>query len=119
MDTNERINRSSLDTDVDTDLDERAEDEGEVGTEAAGAGAGALVAMRLWRGGGTASWALGVVVAAGMGVGFVLSRTVGLPGFHEGEWEMSGVISVLLETLFVGAAAVATLRPRLVSTMAD
>jgi len=84
-----------------------------------GAGAGALVAMRLWRGGGTASWALGVVVAAGMGVGFVLSRTVGLPGFHEGEWEMSGVISVLLETLFVGAAAVATLRPRLVSTMAD
>jgi len=54
-----------------------------------------------------------------MGVGFVLSRTVGLPGFHEGEWEMSGVISVLLETLFVGAAAVATLRPRLVSTMAD
>ena len=42
MDTNERIDRTGLDTDVDTDLDDRAEDEREVGAEAAGAGAGAL-----------------------------------------------------------------------------
>lgn len=84
-----------------------------------GAGAGGLVAARLWRGGDAASWALGVAVAVGMGVGFVLSRTVGLPGFHESEWELSGLVSLLLETVFVGAAVVATLRPGAVSAAAD
>jgi Na+/proline symporter len=76
-----------------------------------GAAAGGLVSLRLWRGGDAASWALGVAIAVGMGAGFVLSRTVGLPGFHEGEWELSGLVSLLLETVFVGAAALATRRP--------
>lgn len=44
------------------------------------------------------------VIAAGMGVGFVLSRTVGLPGFHESEWELSGLVSLLLEAGFLAAA---------------
>ena len=48
---------------------------------------------------------------AGMGVGFVLSRTVGLPGFHEGEWELSGIVCLLLEAGFVGAAARALASP--------
>jgi hypothetical protein len=72
-----------------------------------GAGAGALVAGRLWRGGDPASWALGVAISSGMAIGFVLSRTVGLPGFHESEWELSGLISLLLEAGFVGMAIAA------------
>ena len=44
---------------------------------------------------------VGALVAAGMAVGFVLSRTTGLPGFHEAEWEASGLISVLLEGFVV------------------
>jgi hypothetical protein len=63
------------------------------------------LAVRLWMRDDAAAWALGALVAAGMAVGFVLSRTVGLPGFHESEWELSGIVSVLLEFGFVGLAA--------------
>ncbi len=62
-------------------------------------------ALRLWRGDDVPSWLLGALTMAGMGVGFVLSRTVGLPGFHESEWELSGLISLLLEAGFVAVAA--------------
>ena len=62
-------------------------------------------ALRLWRGDDVPSWLLGALTMAGMGVGFVLSRTVGLPGFHEGEWELSGLVCLLLEAGFVGVAA--------------
>jgi hypothetical protein len=70
-----------------------------------GALAGAFVSLRLWRGSEVPVWILGVVVAAGMGVGFVLSRTVGLPGFHESEWEASGLLSLALEGIFLATAA--------------
>jgi len=62
-------------------------------------------ALRLWRGDDVPSWLLGALTMAGMGVGFVLSRTVGLPGFHESEWELSGLICLVLEAGFVVAAA--------------
>jgi len=62
-------------------------------------------ALRLWRGDDVPAWLLGALTMAGMGVGFVLSRTVGLPGFHESEWELSGLICLVLETGFVVAAA--------------
>ena len=62
-------------------------------------------ALRLWRGDDVPSWLLGAITMAGMGVGFVLSRTVGLPGFHESEWELSGLICLVLEAGFVGVAA--------------
>jgi uncharacterized membrane protein YciS (DUF1049 family) len=78
----------------------------------AGAIAGAMVAVRLWMRDDLAAWALGAVIAAGMGVGFILSRTVGLPGFHESEWELSGLLSVLLEAAFFGAAVPALARIR-------
>ena len=68
-------------------------------------------ALRLWRGDDVPSWLLGALTMAGMGVGFVLSRTVGLPGFHEGEWELSGIVCLLLEAGFVGAAARALASP--------
>ena len=79
-----------------------------------GAAAGAVVAARLWRAGDRITWALGAVMAAAMAAGFVLSRTVGLPGFHEGEWELSGLLSLLLEGGFVaaGAASVSSLTGR-------
>jgi hypothetical protein len=48
--------------------------------------------------------AAGAAVAAGMAVGFVLSRTTGLPGFHESEWEASGLLSLLLEGFVVVGA---------------
>ena len=62
-------------------------------------------AARLWRSDDVPSWLLGALTMAGMGVGFVLSRTVGLPGFHESEWELSGLICLLLEAGFVAVAA--------------
>ena len=63
------------------------------------------VAARLWTANDRRAWALGALIALGMAAGFVLSRSTGLPGFHESEWEPSGVLSVLLELGFVGALA--------------
>jgi hypothetical protein len=69
------------------------------------------VAGKLWTGREVAAdWLLGAATAAGMFVGFVLSRTVGLPGFHESEWELSGLVSLVLEAGFVGAAVAALSR---------
>jgi hypothetical protein len=70
----------------------------------------AVLAARLWRADEAVTWILGALTAAGMFAGFVLSRTVGLPGFHEAEWEASGLVSLLLEGGFVALAA-AALRP--------
>jgi hypothetical protein len=36
----------------------------------------------------------------GMGIAFVLSRTTGLPGFKESGWELSGVVTLVLEAGF-------------------
>ena len=62
-------------------------------------------AARLWRADDVPSWLLGALTMAGMGVGFILSRTTGLPGFHESEWELSGIVCLVLEAGFVGTAA--------------
>lgn len=63
------------------------------------------LALRLWNHADAETWIASAAVAGGMAVGFVLSRTIGLPGFHEGEWELSGIVSVLLEA---GVVAYAT-----------
>src|SRR5215207_450305 len=49
-------------------------------------------------------WSLGALVSAGAFVGYVISRTVGLPGLPvEEEWlEPLGLLSILVEVLFVG-----------------
>ena len=49
-------------------------------------------------------WTLGFLVAGGAFAGYVISRTVGLPGLPvETEWlEPLGVLSLLVESLFVG-----------------
>jgi hypothetical protein len=54
----------------------------------------------------TWGWVLGTAVAGGAFVGYILSRTTGLPEFHESEFfEPSGIISLVVEGLFVVVAA--------------
>jgi uncharacterized membrane protein YfcA len=56
-------------------------------------------------------WSLGALVAGGAFVGYVLSRTIGLPGMPVEEWlEPLGVLSLLVEALFV-RLCLAYLRP--------
>jgi Kef-type K+ transport system membrane component KefB len=51
-------------------------------------------------------WVLGTAVAGGAFVAYILSRTIGLPAFHESElFEPSGVLSLLIEGGFVVVAA--------------
>ena len=61
-------------------------------------------------------WVLGFLVAAGAFAGYVTSRTVGLPGLPvEEEWlEPLGVLSLLVEALFVGLCLAFFARPTLV-----
>jgi drug/metabolite transporter (DMT)-like permease len=72
----------------------------------------AVLAVRLWMRDDAPAWLVGALVMAGMGIGFVLSRTTGLPGFKESEWELSGVICLVLEAGFVMVAARALAPPR-------
>src|SRR4051794_32090444 len=60
-------------------------------------------AVRLWRASDLASWVMGALICAGMGAGFILSRTTGLPGFHPHDWEASGLFSLLVEGGYLAA----------------
>ena len=59
-------------------------------------------------------WALGLLVAGGAFAGYVISRTVGLPGLPvEEEWlEPLGVLSLIVEALFVGLFLAILVRPK-------
>ncbi|KPC63994.1 hypothetical protein [Streptomyces chattanoogensis] len=51
-----------------------------------------------------AAWWLGALVSGGMILGFALSRTVGLPGYHETDWDPPyGMLSLVAEALFLAA----------------
>ena len=53
-----------------------------------------------------AAWMTGVLVSAGMFVGYLASRMTGLPGAEREEWGSPlGMASLLLEVAFVAAAA--------------
>ena len=68
-------------------------------------GVGALIAaVGIYRGSRTWGWGLGVIIAAGAVIGYVVSRTVGLPGLEvDDEWfEPIGVLSIIVEVGFVG-----------------
>jgi peptidoglycan/LPS O-acetylase OafA/YrhL len=69
------------------------------------------LAVALWRADNVPSWLLGALTMAAMGIAFVLSRTTGLPGFKESEWELSGIVALILEAGFV-AVAIPALSPR-------
>ena len=59
-------------------------------------------------------WVLGFLVAGGAFAAYVISRTVGLPGLPvETEWlEPLGVLSLVVEALFVGVYLAILARPR-------
>lgn len=47
-------------------------------------------------------WTLGAVVAAGAFIVYILSRTVGLFGFYEGEFfESLGIVSMVVEAIYL------------------
>jgi hypothetical protein len=52
-----------------------------------------------------AAWGLGLLIAALSFVGFILSRTTGLPSFKEDDWEALGVLAMVVEAAFVLVAA--------------
>jgi uncharacterized membrane protein YfcA len=58
-------------------------------------------------------WNLGALVSVGAFIGYVVSRTVGLPGLPvEEEWlEPLGLLSLLVEALFVGLYLAVFVRP--------
>jgi len=62
-----------------------------------------LAAIGIYRG-RSWGWSLGALVAIGAFAGYVISRTVGLPGLGvEEEWlEPLGLLSMVVEALFVG-----------------
>src|SRR5690242_21505771 len=68
------------------------------------------LAVALWRVDNVPSWLLGALTMAGMGIAFILSRTTGLPGFKESEWELSGIVTLLLEGGFIAMAIAALSR---------
>ncbi|HEX4628764.1 MAG TPA: hypothetical protein VH137_08240 [Gemmatimonadales bacterium] len=78
-------------------------------------GLGALVAaVGIYRDQRGWGWFLGVLVAGGALVGYVLSRTVGLPGLPpepEAWLEPMGVASLIVEGLFVVLFVLARRRP--------
>lgn len=54
------------------------------------------------------AWATGALISAGMFVGYAISRTVGLPAMDPEPWgEPLGVLSLVLEFVFLAAAFVA------------
>lgn len=57
-------------------------------------------AVGIWRGSRVA-WVLGILVAGGAFIAFILSRTVGLPSFSDPEWEPLGIAALIVEAAFV------------------
>lgn len=81
-------------------------------------GIGALVAaVGIYRGSRTWGWGLGLVVAGGALVTYVISRTIGLPMIGvDDEWlEPLGVLSLIVEVAFVVSTFVYASRSREIS----
>jgi hypothetical protein len=57
-------------------------------------------------------WGLGALLAGGAFVGYVISRTLGLPGMPVEAWlEPLGVLSLIVEGLFIGLGLAILARP--------
>ena len=64
-------------------------------------GVGAIVAAYGIFRGAAWSWLLGLLIAGGAIVGYVISRTVGMPGLPVDPWlEPLGILSLVVEGLF-------------------
>ena len=61
-----------------------------------------VAAVGIYRGERIWGWGLGVLVAGGALVGYVISRSVGLPGLAPDIWlEPLGILSLLVEAAYV------------------
>src|SRR5215211_8551068 len=71
-----------------------------------------LAAIGIYRG-RSWGWDLGALVSVGAFAGYVISRTIGLPGLPvEDEWlEPLGLLSMVVEALFVGLFLTVFVRP--------
>jgi len=66
--------------------------------------------VRPWR---RAGWWLGSLVCSGMIVGYVLSRTIGLPQGYKEEWgDTAGTVSLVVQAVFLLAAALTAAQAR-------
>jgi hypothetical protein len=64
--------------------------------------AAVVAAAGIHRGERTWGWGLGVLVAGGALVGYVISRTVGLPGLAPDVWlEPLGILALMVEAGFI------------------
>ena len=65
--------------------------------------ASVVAAFGIYRGARLWGWGLGLLLAVGAFVGYILSRTVGLPGMEVEEWLLpAGILSLVLEMIFIG-----------------
>ena len=81
--------------------------------------AAAVAALGIYRGARNWGWGLGLLIAGGSLVGYIISRTVGLPGLGPDDWlEPLGIASLIVEAAYVWfalqALAGADARPRTV-----
>ena len=61
-----------------------------------------IAAVGIYRGERTWGWGLGLLVAGGALVSYVISRTVGLPGLAPDIWlEPLGLLSLMVEAAFI------------------
>jgi hypothetical protein len=64
--------------------------------------AAVVAAVGIHRGARTWGWGLGVLIAGGALVGYVISRTVGLPGLAPDVWlEPLGILALIVEAAFI------------------
>jgi hypothetical protein len=66
-------------------------------------------AVGIWRH-ATVAWLTAAATSVGMLVGGVASRTVGLPGFKESDWELSLLVSLVLEAALLAVSVRPLLR---------
>jgi hypothetical protein len=68
----------------------------------------AVAALGIYRGVKSWGWGLGLLVAGGALVAYILSRTIGLPGLEaepDAWFEPLGLASLIAEGLFIGVGA--------------
>lgn len=98
-----------------------------VGTVFVAAALGVIVGAAIAAGGDRfgvpvvwAAWVMAAIAAAGMFAGFLLSRTVGLPGYHRpDDWPVIQVIALVGEVAYLVLFAVAVRSLRRGNTQAD